>query len=287
LNGCRGVEERQRGDDHLLLSVASISLLVGGIGIMNIMLVSVTERTREVGIRLAVGAQPRHILLQFLVEATVLSIRRRDRSLPRRGRDVPVARLAEWPTLLLHPGRVARLPLLRGRRRLFGFYPARTASRLDLITALRYGEVPAAVDHDGAWRARERERRRDQRHPAKAGDERAGHGATDRHALGRTRARRRLGTASFARSATTAAETSGRGRGRQAAIQPAVEDAHHEQAERGDREQPGRARDGVADPEATPAWRVSTAFITVVVSGATLIAMPSPSTTMAGKKVRQ
>jgi putative ABC transport system permease protein len=123
----------------LLLSVASISLLVGGIGIMNIMLVSVTERTREVGIRLAVGAQPRHILLQFLVEATVLSMAGGaiGLCLGVLGTHL-IARLAEWPTLLSTPAALLAFLFSGAVGIFFGFYPARTASRLDPIAALRY-----------------------------------------------------------------------------------------------------------------------------------------------------
>ena len=124
---------------NLLLSVASVSLLVGGIGIMNIMLVSVTERTREIGVRLAVGARTGHILLQFLVEATVISLV---------GGAVGlvvgiaatqlIARLAEWPTLLSAPAAVAAFLVSGAVGIFFGFYPARRAARLDPIAALRY-----------------------------------------------------------------------------------------------------------------------------------------------------
>jgi putative ABC transport system permease protein len=123
----------------LLLSVASISLVVGGIGIMNILLVSVTERTREIGIRMAVGAKARHILLQFLVEAITLSMvgGLAGAILGIAGAQL-ISYFAAWPTLL-SPAAVAGSFLFSGAVGVFfGFYPARKASRLDPITALRY-----------------------------------------------------------------------------------------------------------------------------------------------------
>ena len=123
----------------LLAAVASVSLLVGGIGIMNIMLVSVTERTREIGIRMAVGASRRDVLMQFLIEALALSIV---------GGTIGIlagiaasrltAGLAEWPlqleggAILLAFGFSAAIGIF------FGYYPARKAARLDPIEALRY-----------------------------------------------------------------------------------------------------------------------------------------------------
>jgi putative ABC transport system permease protein len=123
----------------LLLSVASISLLVGGIGIMNILLVSVTERTREIGIRMAVGAKSRHILLQFLVEAVTLSIvgGLAGAVLGVVGAEA-ISFFAEWPTVV-SPAAIAGSILFSGGVGVFfGFYPARKASRLDPISALRY-----------------------------------------------------------------------------------------------------------------------------------------------------
>jgi len=124
---------------NLLLSVASISLLVGGIGIMNILLVSVTERTREIGIRMAVGAKSRHILLQFLVEAMALSM---VGGLLGVGLGLGSAKLlayfSGWPTLIA-PSAVVGAFLFSGAVGVFfGFYPARKAARLDPIVALRY-----------------------------------------------------------------------------------------------------------------------------------------------------
>jgi putative ABC transport system permease protein len=123
----------------LLLSVASISLLVGGIGIMNILLVSVTERTREIGIRMAIGAKARHILLQFLVEATTLSMAG---GLVGAILGITSAKaisfFADWPTVV-SVSAVAGSVLFSGAVGVFfGFYPARKASRLDPILALRY-----------------------------------------------------------------------------------------------------------------------------------------------------
>ncbi len=124
---------------NLLLSIASVSLLVGGIGIMNIMLVSVTERTREIGVRLAVGARARHILLQFLVEATALSLVGGAAGVVL-GIVVTrlIASLAAWPTLLSAPAAAGAFLVAGAIGIFFGFYPARRAARLDPIAALRY-----------------------------------------------------------------------------------------------------------------------------------------------------
>ncbi len=123
----------------LLLAVASISLLVGGVGIMNILLVSVTERTREIGIRMAVGAKGRHILLQFLVEAIALSLAGGLVGvLLGIGAARLVSRLAGWPTLLSPAAMLGSLLFSAAVGVFFGFYPARKAARMDPIAALRY-----------------------------------------------------------------------------------------------------------------------------------------------------
>ncbi|HSF46995.1 MAG TPA: ABC transporter permease [Burkholderiales bacterium] len=123
----------------LLGSVASISLLVGGIGIMNIMLVSVTERTREIGIRMAVGARSRDIMLQFLVEAVVMAVTGGLIGiLLGIGSSELLKKWAQWPTLI-DPGIVAIAFLFSGAVGVFfGFYPAQKAANLDPIEALRY-----------------------------------------------------------------------------------------------------------------------------------------------------
>ena len=123
----------------LLGSVAGISLLVGGIGIMNIMLVSVTERTREIGIRLAVGARSRDIMLQFLVEAVVMAATGGVIGiLLGIGSSEILKNWAQWPTLI-DPTIVAIAFLFSGAVGVFfGFYPARKAANLDPIEALRY-----------------------------------------------------------------------------------------------------------------------------------------------------
>ena len=123
----------------LLAAIASVSLLVGGIGIMNIMLVSVTERTREIGIRMAVGARGRDILLQFLIEAVALSS---TGGLLGIGLGIGGARLItmikQWPTLISPNSVIIAFAFSAAVGVFFGFYPARKASQLDPIDALRY-----------------------------------------------------------------------------------------------------------------------------------------------------
>jgi len=123
----------------LLAAVASISLLVGGIGIMNILLVSVTERTREIGIRMAIGARRIHILLQFLVEAILLSmIGGVAGILAGIGASQAISAFADWPTLLSPSAIVGGFLFSAAVGIFFGYYPARKASLLNPIDALRY-----------------------------------------------------------------------------------------------------------------------------------------------------
>jgi len=123
----------------LLFSIACVSLLVGGIGIMNIMLVSVTERTREIGIRMAVGAKGRDILTQFLIEAVSLSVvgGAIGIALGMAASHI-VASQMKWPTLTDADSIILAFLVSAAIGIFFGFYPARKASALDPIDALRY-----------------------------------------------------------------------------------------------------------------------------------------------------
>jgi putative ABC transport system permease protein len=124
---------------NLLVGIAIVSLFVGGIGIMNIMLVSVTERTREIGIRMAIGARGRHVLLQFLFEAIVLSV---FGGLIGVLLGIGVAtlfqRVVQWPIVVSPDSILLSFAVAATIGIFFGFYPARKAAKLDPIDALRY-----------------------------------------------------------------------------------------------------------------------------------------------------
>ena len=131
--------ETSRTMTLLLGLIASVSLVVGGIGIMNIMLVSVTERTREIGIRVAIGAHRRDILRQFLIEAFSLSVLGGLIGIALgAGTAKLLTKLADWPTRISVEAILVAFLFSAEVGIFFGFYPARKASRLDPIEALRY-----------------------------------------------------------------------------------------------------------------------------------------------------
>jgi putative ABC transport system permease protein len=123
----------------LLGAIASISLVVGGIGIMNIMLVSVTERTREIGIRVAIGARPRHVLLQFLLEAVMLALLGGIAGiLLGVGGALAAEKLTGFSVVISPASVIAAFAVSASVGVFFGWYPARKAARLEPIEALRY-----------------------------------------------------------------------------------------------------------------------------------------------------
>jgi putative ABC transport system permease protein len=131
--------EASRTMSTLLVAIASVSLVVGGIGIMNVMLVSVTERTREIGVRMAVGATESAIQLQFLGESVMLSLAGGVLGvLLGVGASFVLGRILEWPMLLSVEAVLTAALFSTAVGVLFGYYPARKASFLDPIEAVRY-----------------------------------------------------------------------------------------------------------------------------------------------------
>ena len=132
-------DETNRIMTILLASIASVSLLVGGIGIMNIMLVSVTERTREIGIRMAIGARSTAVRTQFLIEAIVLSLMGGFIGIALGvGISLSIPWLLGWPTLVSLTAIIGSVVFSAAVGIFFGYYPARKAAGLDPIEALRY-----------------------------------------------------------------------------------------------------------------------------------------------------
>jgi putative ABC transport system permease protein len=132
-------EQATRTFTLMLASIASVSLLVGGIGIMNIMLVSVTERTREIGVRMAVGATEQDVQMQFLSEALMLSLLGGAIGvLVGVMGSVVVSRMLEWSTWVPPQAIIVAVLFSGGVGIFFGYYPARKAAHLDPIEALRY-----------------------------------------------------------------------------------------------------------------------------------------------------